>query len=471
MSLNWKEIDAVLAELRIAGSRIQKVRQPDFKSLVLDLYRPRYRFSVLISLEQGRTRLHAATHTPQSPRVPQRFVQLLRARIQGGAVTECRQVGEDRIVKLVVTRTGETTILWIRLWGGAANIVATDEHDVILDAFYRRPKRSEVSGVEFNPEKHGLPPKKGGRTYEVRDFPGEGTLSERIERHYDQEIHATRRDQLKERAERELGREESRLERLLEKLQEELRAAASAEHLKQIGDLIMSNLHCIERGNTWLKTQDYYHDNADIEIELDPSRSPEQNAERYYEKYKSEKSRIQRLEREIANAESSLSDVRAKQQEAQDTGDPSALESMLEPRKHDGTGGEPDANVPGLQYESGPFRILVGRTAKENDELLRHHVRGNDYWLHARDYPGGYVFIKSIPGKTIPLNVLLDAGNLAVLYSKARAEGRADLYYTQVKHLRRAKHGKTGLVIPTQEKNLSVHLDSDRLKKLQLQRQ
>ena len=109
----------------------------------------------------------------------------------------------------------------------------------------------------------------------------------------------------------------------------------------------------------------------------------------------------------------------------------------------------------------------MGRTARENDALLRRHVKGNDYWLHTRDFPGGYVFIRSLSGKSVPLEVLLDAGNLALFYSKGRTGGKGELYYTQVKYLRRAKDGKTGLVLPTQEKNLSIVLDRKRLDRLQ----
>jgi predicted ribosome quality control (RQC) complex YloA/Tae2 family protein len=106
------------------------------------------------------------------------------------------------------------------------------------------------------------------------------------------------------------------------------------------------------------------------------------------------------------------------------------------------------------------------RNARENDELLRRATRGNDWWLHTRDYPGGYVFVKARSGKSIPLEVLLDAGNLALFFSKARSAGKADLYYTQVKYLRRAKDGPKGLVLPTQEKNLLVELDTERLNRL-----
>lgn len=121
---------------------------------------------------------------------------------------------------------------------------------------------------------------------------------------------------------------------------------------------------------------------------------------------------------------------------------------------------------PGLDFTVDGWYILVGRDANENDELLRHHVRGNDMWFHTRDCPGGYVFVKYRAGKTIPLEIMLDAGNLAVYYSKARKNGKADLYYTQVKHLRRAKNGPKGLVLPSQEKNLSITLDQKRLARL-----
>jgi predicted ribosome quality control (RQC) complex YloA/Tae2 family protein len=88
-----------------------------------------------------------------------------------------------------------------------------------------------------------------------------------------------------------------------------------------------------------------------------------------------------------------------------------------------------------------------------------------------RDTQGGYVFVKAQRDKSVPLDILLDAGNLAVFYSKARNNGKAELFYTQVKYLRRAKNGPRGLVIPTQEKNLSIALDEKRLKELETCRQ
>ena len=122
---------------------------------------------------------------------------------------------------------------------------------------------------------------------------------------------------------------------------------------------------------------------------------------------------------------------------------------------------------------SGPFTLLVGRTARQNDDLLR-RARGTDYWLHCRDYPGAHVFVRHLAGKSVPLETLLDAGTLAVFFSKARTSGRADVYYTQVKHLRRPRRPRTGgrgaggpgRVIPTRERNLFITLDQARIDRL-----
>ena len=112
-----------------------------------------------------------------------------------------------------------------------------------------------------------------------------------------------------------------------------------------------------------------------------------------------------------------------------------------------------DDGRPGVRLTIQGFDIIIGRNARENDEILRHDTRGSDIWMHTRDTSGAYVIIKSRKGKTVPLPVLLDAASLAIHYSKAKKNGKADLYYTEVKYLRRAKDGKKGLVIPTQERN------------------
>ena len=73
----------------------------------------------------------------------------LRAHVKGGRIEAARQVESDRVVRVDIVRGDDRKTLWIRLWSSAANIIATDADGVILDAFYRRPKRGEISGGRY----------------------------------------------------------------------------------------------------------------------------------------------------------------------------------------------------------------------------------------------------------------------------------------------------------------------------------
>ncbi len=490
MSLNWKEIDLVLEELELAESYVQRIVQPDFRTVVFELYRPGERFSLLISLEQGATRLHRLSKRPQKPKKAQRFEQFLRSRIEGGRIVSAYQIEGERIVKMTVERAGERTILWARLWGGAANILVTDENGTILDAVYRRPKRGEVSGERYDPEQDvgHIPHESGTDTgshredrqepsaeeaqrrrrlerFSVREHPDDRSFNEFLEETYGRREYERHREQLATTAKKRIDSELSRARRTVANLERKQEQAEDHERYRMYGDLIMSNLHRIRPGDKWVEVENYFEDNQPARIELNPELAPHENAEQYYEHHKKAKQTLHNISEQLENQRRRVRQLEQRIEEIENTDNLEELEEVahaVKPGKKEETG----RRFPGLEFESHGFRILVGRTASENDALLRRYVRGNDYWLHTRDTPGGYVFIRSKPGKSVPLEVLLDGGNLAVWFSKARNAGEADLFYTQVKYLRRAKHGKTGLVIPTQEKNLAVRIEEERLQRL-----
>ena len=466
MSLNWQEIDLILDELSLENSHIQKIKQPSFDSLIFQIYRPGERFSLNICLGQGRTRIHKTTRHLKTPDKLQRFAQFLRSRINGGKIIEVRHINKDRIILLTVLRGGEETLLWIRLWGGAANVITTERDGKILDAFYRRPKRGEVSGGSYFVEEfvQGDPSSGPDPAYTIREIGGDNSFNDKIDAWYAAIEDDSLRTSLLGKAAQAFERKRGRIETALNKLKAQHETYEEGNSHKEAGGLIMSNLYKIQTGDEWVTVENYYRDNEETTIKMDPTISPEKNAEKYFEKYrKAKKGRAVLLE-ETENQKSQLAYAEDEYKQAIE-GSIVELENYVSHNWKQKQTKEKDKS-PGLKFRSGDFTILVGRTARENDELLRRWVRGNDYWLHARDYPGGYIFIKNISGKSVPLDTLIDAGNLALFYSKGKKGGKGDLYYTRVKYLRRAKDGPTGLVLPTQEKNLSINLDSRRLDRL-----
>jgi predicted ribosome quality control (RQC) complex YloA/Tae2 family protein len=474
LSLNWREIDAVLEEIPFEDALIRDIRQPSHPQLILELYRPSRPFRVLFSFANPTCRLHLLSPSRKFAKAvkAQRFVSFLRAHVRGGRIVSAGQIDRQRIVRIEVQKAGRTVILWCRLWASAANMIVTDADGNILDALYRRPKRGEISGGTYSVEEDiastGVRSSAQLESFPVRDLPGPGSFNQRVERHYFDLEKNRETEKLRNTLLTRLRREESRLLASLENIDKQMDRYRDPQTLKRWGDLILSNMHTLKRGDRWLTASDGEDPNRIWDIELDPLATPAQNAESYYKRYHKAKRGLENLEEERQQQQRQLQRVNRRLQDLEKE-EETSLESLRQQvRESSRKGREKKGEVsPGLNFSSGPFRILVGRNARENDTLLRGYVRGNDTWLHARDYPGGYVFIRSLSGKSIPLDTLLDAANLALLYSKGKDSGRGEVFYTQVKYLKRIKDAETGRVVPTHEKNLHVKLDARRIRRLQ----
>ena len=466
MSLNWKEINLILEELDLEGAQIQNAVQSAFDVVILRLHKKGETKQVLVSLSPGACRIHETFAAFPKSEKPLRFAQFLNSRIVNGWITEAAQLGDNRIVRLVVKRGEMVFRLYVRLWSNAANFVVTDEDGVVLDAMRRLPKRGEITGGNYSPENIEAKEKKA-REYEVRELSGEGSFNKKIDVFYAAQGGPLSLEALKEQARRTYEGSIGRISAALERLREKEASFTDAGRLKSYGDLILSNIASIKPDDKWLEAEE---GGEKIRIELEPRSAPAAQAQKYYEQYRKAKNGLSEIIREIAVGERELNEVTEKLNRLLSETNPLVLAKLLKSgaaRGPSAPSSKKEKARPGLSFKRGDWLIIVGRDASENDELLRRHVKGNDLWLHARDYHGSYVFIKQRSGKTVPLDILLDAGNLAVFYSKGRNNSGGDLFYTHVKYLRRAKNGPKGLVIPTQEKNLHVKLDETRLRTLE----
>ena len=481
MSLNCNEINVILGELALEGSFIQEMVQPSYDMIGFRAIKGGDLENIVICTGASVCRINSTKSRIPKNAKPLRFQEYLRSHIQGMRINSAKQLGLERIVKFDVSTWKERFFIYVRLWSGAANIIVTDENNIIQDCMYRRPKRNEVTGAEFTldiaepgPEEQKLALEK----FPVRTFsemeeqwlsshPGLDvknlSLNQKVDLFYSENAGVLSRESLLQQAEKWYNVKHSRMEAALKKLlakQEEFRNAGL---LKHTGDLILS-FGSQARGQNVLDCTDY-ETGKEVHIRLDPKKSVQENAAVYYEQYKKAVSGMEDLEHDIELSRRNIAMLEDEYKAIVSQKNVMKIEQMLRsdtaPKQK-----TVQKNHAGLHYEVDGWTIMVGRTAAENDDLLRHTVKGSDMWLHTRDYAGGYVFIRAQKNKTVPLEILLYAGNLAVYHSKARRNAAADLYYTQVKYLRRAKNGPKGLVLPTQEKNLYVKLDEQKLRRL-----
>ncbi len=472
MSLNYKEIDLVISELGLEGSKLQKVLQPSYDSLVLEFYGPRGLKDLFIGLGAGACRIHGISTLPAKNERPLRFMECLRSQLRGATLSSIRQLGRERIIRMDFSLPDDLRYrLYIRLWSGAANVILADADSMIVDAMYRKPGKGEISGMPCRMEE-SLKENNAENLdkFRIRDFEGEGSFSDRIASYYSAKIGALSMENLLEKVEERYRQQVQFHEERIKEIEALVAEASQGARLRQIGDILMAGTSIPKKplplGNDqsrFVEAQDFYTGKM-ISIQVDPMLDHVGNATKYYEKAKKADSSLVELKRERERLESSLEALSGWRDNLIAQADPYVVAKALE---RGGTVREKAQKpYPCLWIELQGWTILVGRSAKENDELLRRHTRGMDLWLHVRDYSGSYVFIKARRDKSVPLEILLDAGMLAVYYSKARKNSEGNVYYTQVKHLKRIKGETKGLVSPSMEKNLFIRFNDKRLREV-----
>ncbi|MDR0324369.1 MAG: NFACT family protein, partial [Treponema sp.] len=337
MSLNWKEINLILEELDLPGTQIQGAVQSTFDIIGLRVHKkgsPSIEGTsaksgvtrqLLIALTPGACRLHETFRPfPKSDR-PLRFAQFLNSRIVNGWIEEAEQLDDNRIIRLRVRRGEYRYLMYIRLWSNAANFIVTDENGTVLDAMRRLPKKGEISGGHYSPEEN----KAGagsGREYRVRELAGENSFNARIDAFYTEHGGALSLEALREQARRNCEGSMGRLQAALERLRAKESEFASADRLREYGDIILANIRAIKQGDVWLEAENFYTGNevgenkADaspgesrhIQIKLDPHKSPAAQAEIYYEQYTKAKKGLSDIRTEIDAAERELDETEKK---------------------------------------------------------------------------------------------------------------------------------------------------------------
>ena len=116
------------------------------------------------------------------------------------------------------------------------------------------------------------------------------------------------------------------------------------------------------------------------------------------------------------------------------------------------------AKIPGVRIyrSSDGYEILVGRGARDNDNLTFRVARPNDLWLHSADYPGSHVVVRREQRKEIPQRTVIEAAQLAARFSQASNDSKVVVHYTPRKFLSKPKGSAPGLVRMSSFKTILV---------------
>jgi predicted ribosome quality control (RQC) complex YloA/Tae2 family protein len=104
------------------------------------------------------------------------------------------------------------------------------------------------------------------------------------------------------------------------------------------------------------------------------------------------------------------------------------------------------------------FEVLIGRGARENDDLTFRVAEPRDFWLHVGGgTPGSHVVVRNVEGLAeLPRSVLEAAAGFAAWYSKARAASLVEVHVCRVADVSKRRGAPAGQVELSRWKKVRV---------------
>ncbi|HEX8178742.1 MAG TPA: NFACT family protein [Pyrinomonadaceae bacterium] len=435
---------------------------------------------LLVAAEPGEPRLYLVRRTvrelERQSLPPDPFVLALRKHLGGATLLAVTKDTGDRIVRFNFNApdavgAAHQLVLVAQLTGRAANLFLLDEAGRIVAAL--RPPRGagQEIGGPYQP-----PPAQSERAPQAPPPFVQGaaaTLSDAADDYYRAReaarTFAARAGALAARLRQEI----TRREKLQHNLDRDLTAHGDADEHKRIGDLLLANIGTHVREGARVRVTDYYAEGTPtVELELDEHTTLQAEAARRFARYTKAKRGAQEISERLAALQTeiaALNATRAELERINDTRDAAALDALAarldkrggrrgrapqqaQPSKPGARGagkeaGKNEQDKLARRYlSSDGYEMLVGRAARDNDQLTFRVARPHDLWLHAADYPGSHVIVRNPRRTEIPHRTLVEAAQLAANYSQAKRDAKVAVNYTQRKFVAKPKGAAPGLV-------------------------
>src|SRR5690606_6760627 len=127
--------------------------------------------------------------------------------------------------------------------------------------------------------------------------------------------------------------------------------------------------------------------------------SPQKYAENLYRKGKNRKIEIQQLQKNLEDKENYFLALEAQLEEVTGIAHFKELRTFEKENNLISARKEQQEVIPYKRFDVDGFEVLVGKSSKANDELLRRYSWKEDLWLHAKDVSGSHVIIKYKSGQ------------------------------------------------------------------------
>lgn len=472
--MKFTDLQALAEEFSalLTGSRLQQLRQHGPSSFSLGFYSG-VKQLLWLDFSRPQPTLYLRDKLPEAIN-PNGLLMALRKHLDGARLVQIEPVPDERILRWHF-QTHETYQLITEFSGRHANLFLLDSAGHVLQQLYpdRSGRALQRSSLYRLPEPRPLPPQ---ALSPITELPPDGRRSQAYAQSAQTLSEQTQQQTMIRQGLQGLAQRLKRAQSQLTRLQTDIDGLDEASLWQRRGELLQGAYGKVPRGASSVSVPDYYQpESPEIRIDLDPALDLAENIQRCFTRSRKRERAAERALDLLEGAEAEVEQLESLQREL--TGliqtaenlEPDVLarfQTLIPPpraqtRKSD----KSDTVRPYREFMSqAGQRIYVGRGAKDNDQLTFRVARGNDLWLHVRDYAGSHVIVPLNKNEQPHPQTLLDAATLALHYSQAA--GPAEVSYTRRKHVQRFKGAKPGQVQLAEFKSLQLNPEPERLARL-----
>jgi len=451
------------------NSRLQKIQQPTRRDFILHIrnngesrklyinINPQFYHMVFMSKENEKRRLL------EIPQKPPMFCMLLRKYLEGCKIVDASVAEGERIFELYFETYNEVSeirslCLCIELMGKHSNLVLYDKDTkMIIGCAHNIGSEKSQYRELMGGLKYVYPPKVNQQNkVEIplyKTLPQNMTIRENLDNYFteiQEEINiTTQKGKLRSVTNSKLKKVKSSID----KIQTLLKKRDNTEIYKLYGELLTSNLYQKKDFQKNIEVLNY-NTGENITIELDETKTLNENAQRYFKLYTKSKITKEKsseflnglniekeyLENILYSIEQStrIDDLEEIRQELGETKNPVKKEKTSITKQ-----------------EINGFEFFIGKNNKQNDYIVSKLMKDNDLWFHTKMCAGSHVLLK-VSKKEPDEEIIFECCKLAREYSSAKMPSKVSVIYTKGKFVKKPPAAPLGYVIYKNEKEVLV---------------
>lgn len=234
--------------------------------------------------------------------------------------------------------------------------------------------------------------------------------------------------------------------------EKQLASTEKRDRYRVYGELLEAYGYMLKDGEDSAEVLNYY-DGKKIRIPLDPTKSIQENASHYFERYnklkrtyEADSRLIEDSKAELEHLDSILVSLSAAETESDIAAVREELAAAGYIHSKNNAKGRQSKSLPMHFVSSDGFDIYVGKNNQQNEMLTFKMASPSDWWFHAKKMPGSHVIVRA-QGKELPDATFEEAARLAAHFSKAQASPNAEVDYVRKKEVKKPPAAKPGFVI------------------------